>query len=650
MATDSSFNERRLKRKIGFLFRISPKTLIHWLRHWPLSQKMLAGYCLAFSITVFGTLFGFSVANQAERKAAEIEAESVEDLEDINQLKGSLLKFIFYNQNLLSASNSSDFSGDSSFIAEFNQFSQAHQNFRQDWYAFLNSDEFGNIEPSVENASPSDKELVIANAILREHENDIREHLSQTDLLIERIDANAIESLGLDAIQAELNRIDQNDFVLELDVFIDKLTSLQAAAEEEHKVAVLISIDASVTQTRLMVGSIILSGLLGLLVMHLTSRLLLKPLEEITQTTQKSIQEANFDLQVPVRSRDEVGTLAQTFNEYTRFVRQLLNRYETSNQKLKNTSKKTNIHLQDALEALNQAQMRMMQNEKLSSLGQLVAGVAHEINTPTSFIHGNLLHVKEYSHDLLRLLALYQRHYPAPVDEIRSEVNAMDLDFIKNDLPKTLTSMQVGSSRIREVVNSLRNFSRLDEAEFKAVDIHEGLDSTLVILQHRLKARPDRSEIQVIKNYAQELPPVKCYAGLLNQVFMNIIANAIDALETRVEHQISQNQKATPKQIILRTSLLNESWVQVGIIDNGIGMSSKVQKYIFDPFFTTKPVGEGKGMGLSMSYQIVTDRHGGALECLSTPGKGTQFMVQIPISPSSTTLSTSPLSGHHSSE
>lgn len=267
----------------------------------------------------------------------------------------------------------------------------------------------------------------------------------------------------------------------------------------------------------------------------------------------------------------------------------------------------------------------------MSSLGQLVAGVAHEINNPISFIHGNLEHVQTYSQDLIRLVQQYQKYYPQPVNEIQAEAERIDLDFILADLPKILSSMKMGSDRICEIVLSLRNFSHLNESDIKAVNIHDGLDNTLIILNHRLKASPKRPAIQVVKAYADDLLPVECYAGLLNQVFMNILANAIDAIDEIERREAPQKWLKEEGHITLKTSLINSQWIRISISDTGSGIPSAVQQQIFNPFFTTKPVGKGTGMGLAISYQIVTERHGGKLECISSPGKGTEFVIQIPL-------------------
>jgi signal transduction histidine kinase len=282
--------------------------------------------------------------------------------------------------------------------------------------------------------------------------------------------------------------------------------------------------------------------------------------------------------------------------------------------------------LQQTLKELKRTQSQLIQSEKMSSLGQLVAGVAHEINNPVNFIYGNLTHAKEYSHNLLTLLQDYQEQFP-PNAAIEEEMEAIEFEFIQEDLPKLLSSMQVGAERIREIVLSLRTFSRLDESQMKAVDIHEGIESTLMILHNRLKAKSDYPAIEVIKDFA-DLPLIECYAGQLNQVFMNLLNNAIDALEERRHH--FSNQAFENPYIRMSTQLSTQKQVMIKIADNGIGMSEATRQRLFDPFFTTKPVGKGTGLGLSISYQIIVENHQGQLTCHSTPGKGTEFMIEIP--------------------
>lgn len=282
-----------------------------------------------------------------------------------------------------------------------------------------------------------------------------------------------------------------------------------------------------------------------------------------------------------------------------------------------------------AMLALQKAQLQFLQAEKMSSLGQIVGGVAHEINNPANFIYGNLFHTEIYLRELLELINIYQQHYPDPVLAVQEKVESIDLPFLLEDLPKLIESIQTGAKRIKNIVESLRNFSRLDEAQLKAVDIHEGLNSTLLILQNRISYAPNnRPEIIIIKEYG-DLPLVNCYPGQLNQVFFNILSNAIDVLEEKLIN-LKIESSFTPL-IRIRTSVHQVGWVNIQIFDNGFGISEDMQNKIYDPFFTTKPVEQRTGLGLSISHQIVVQTHGGKLTCISAKGQGTTFQIELPI-------------------
>ena len=312
--------------------------------------------------------------------------------------------------------------------------------------------------------------------------------------------------------------------------------------------------------------------------------------------------------------------------------------------------------LTQALHQLKQTQIQLVQDEKLATLGQLVAGIAHEINNPVNFIHGNIAYVNQYVKDILEFLNLYQTQFPQSTPEIQNRAKEIELTFLLEDLPKILSSMQVGTERIREIVQSLRIFSRHDESEIKEVDIHEGIDSTLLILNSRLKEQLNRPAIEIIKEYG-EMPKIECYAGQLNQVLMNILSNAIDALEEKaklskvsiqstdfaqfsgVQTQASASSSTQPPSIRIRTEIVprrfdlevQSDFAAIWIMDNGPGIPEETLQRIFDPFFTTKPVGKGTGLGMSISYQIITEKHKGQLRCIATPGKGTAFVIEIPM-------------------
>jgi len=275
--------------------------------------------------------------------------------------------------------------------------------------------------------------------------------------------------------------------------------------------------------------------------------------------------------------------------------------------------------LQQALEQLKQSQTQLIQAEKMSALGQLSAGIAHEINNPISFIHGNVRASEQYSQDCLELLSLYEQHYPSPAEDIQEFIETIDFNFLREDWSKLLNSMKTGTIRVKQIVESLRNFSRLDEADYKAVDLHEGLDSTLLLLNHRLAATANRPTIKIEKTYG-ELPAVLCNSSAINQVFMNILSNAIEAFDTG---------HSSPT--ISITTKTESDYVVLTLADNGDGIPEEMQSKIFDPFFTSKPVGKGTGLGLTVSYQTIVEAHQGLIDVRSVPGEGSAFRIRLPL-------------------
>ena len=322
-----------------------------------------------------------------------------------------------------------------------------------------------------------------------------------------------------------------------------------------------------------------------------------------------ALQQANFQLTTEIAERKEI---------------------EAAMRRSEAALKQQTQELQATLQKLQATQAQLIQTEKMSSIGQLVAGVAHEINNPVNFIHGNLSYLDEYTCGLLELVEIYQASNIEPLPHIQNKLEQLDLEFLNEDISKILRSMRIGTERIRDIVLSLRNFSRLDESEVKKADIHEGIDSSLTILQHRLRATSNRPEIQVVKNY-QKLPSIQCCPGQLNQVFMNIISNGLDAIEENDRQNSTKGVSAKTGEIWITTEVVSKEWIKIRVADNGIGIGDTIRSRLFDPFFTTKPVGQGTGLGLAVAHQIIVEKHGGAIEVNSRSGGGTEFAITLPL-------------------
>ncbi|HEY9302205.1 MAG TPA: ATP-binding protein [Phormidium sp.] len=399
---------------------------------------------------------------------------------------------------------------------------------------------------------------------------------------------------SIESAQLQMLRTSSGQEAIVLDNLAQSLTELISTVETHKQQGIKALEQAENLRNRILLGSMLISALIAVALADKTSRAIAQPLETVTNVAQQVARESNFNLQVPVTTDDEIGVLAISFN-------QLIQRVSEYTQELKQT------------------QAQLIQTEKMSSLGQMVAGIAHEINNPVNFIGGNIDYANQYIEDLAGLVTLYQEYYPNPPDAILERIEDIELEFLREDLPKTLSSMKMGAERIREIVVSMRNFSRSDDGKMKSADIHEGIDSTLVILNHRLK-----QGIQVIKQYGK-LPALECYPAQLNQVFMNIISNAIDALE-----EVKKEDKGYSPTIWVSTEITADNTVTVKIRDNGPGIASASAQQIFDPFFTTKSIGKGTGLGLAISYQILA-KHQGKIEVNSQIGQGTEFVITLPV-------------------
>ncbi|NEO15636.1 MULTISPECIES: ATP-binding protein [unclassified Moorena] len=422
--------------------------------------------------------------------------------------------------------------------------------------------------------------------------------------LLSEIESGNLPLGALKLAQKQLLEQNNPELTTALEGFFEKSDQLIRAAQVKQKQALSALKRAEQCCNGIIYSSMIASVAIAILLAIHTSNAIAQRLKSLTEITEQVKQESNFTLQAPVTTRDEVGVLATSLNQL--------------------------IHgMADYTQELQQTEIQLIQNEKMSSLGTMVAGIAHEMNNPINFIYGNLFFASDYIEDLLSLVELYQQYYPNPDPEIQNQLEEIDLEFLAQDLPKIIASMKGGAERIREIVLSMRNFSRLDEAEMKPVNIHEGIDNTLVLFSNRLNPG-----IEVIKQYG-DLPLVDCYPAQLNQVFMNILANALDAIEKdatehkAIEHNSLECCPSPVFTIRIQTELVDQNWVVIRIADNGPGIPAAIKDRIFDPFFTTKDPGQGTGLGLAISYQIIT-QHRGKIEVVSEPAQGAEFVISLP--------------------
>ncbi|MEG4118738.1 ATP-binding protein [Microcoleus sp. N9_B4] len=600
-------------RNIKNPLKKTPFTAINrFISRLSIAKKINYGYSLAIGIAVLGTTGGMICGDYYQKQAFQALTLADEQQDLLRDLEYSVQAVQSHPKRLISVL------GDSIW------FEYETANFLKDVNVVKKI-----IAEIAFFSEENSRELAVNSAELKELLNGYTTATDSYSQVIQsfwqQIAPSSLKPEEVKEAQQQVLDLIRGERSVKLDVKFERLSEslslMTQVAKAQQRQAYINFNRAEKLRVEIIVVSMLVSVQIATFLAICTSRAIAIPLQAVTRVAKTITQQANFDLQAPVTTEDEVGTLAKSINQLVQWVAEYTHELELARHNLEERVQERTEELTAALHQLKHTQTQLIQTEKMSSLGQMVAGVAHEINNPVNFIYGNLEYANQYIIDLLKLIRLYQQEYPQPTEAIAQEIAEIELDFLAEDLLKLLESMKIGSERIRQIVLSLRNFSRLDESQMKLVDIHEGIENTLLILNSRLK-----HGIEVIKNYG-ELPEIECYPAQLNQVFMNIIVNAIDALEESGDN----SKKSKIPQILIQTQKLDSSQILVRICDNGPGISPAIHSKLFDPFFTTKEPGKGTGIGLAICYQIV-EKHGGKIEVISSLGAGAEFAIALPAS------------------
>lgn len=555
------------------------------LRHLGIRQKLLWGYGLVLGIAIGGTILGLVISDFYQQRARALRDDAVEEVALSNRLQIALLHVAWHQMELLHA-----LEHDSGHFAEsLGYFQEELAEVSEVWSEFKSSYE----ETAADEA---DAELQIFQAMDEQYERSIRAYLDQANQFAETAAAQS-DQLN-DTVRQQLTNWINSPESRAVEGFLELLEQFKGTVYEElaeYEAKLLL---ANTVRTQVITSSITVSIVLAIILAYFISRSITKPLIETTKIAYLVTENSDFDLQVPITSQDEIGQLGDSLNKLIIKVKQLLHEQRVTTEE------------------------QLIQAEKMASLGRMLAGVAHEISNPVNFIYGNLVAADNYIQDLFTLLDTYQEQIPNPPKAVQDEIEAIELDFVTEDLPKLLQSIKLGAERTRQIVLSLRDFSRVDESEFHLVDLPACLDSTLLILNNRIK-----KGVEIVRHYG-DVPKPEGYTGLLYQVFMNLLSNALDALE-----EVDPATKPADWQPTIQINLNqpDTSHVQIQIIDNGTGIATEDVNKIFEAFYTTKPRGVGTGLGLAISHQIVTEKHGGELQCQTQLGQGTTFNIRLPL-------------------
>ncbi|MCG5058145.1 MAG: HAMP domain-containing protein [Limnoraphis sp. WC205] len=546
------------------------KPFWHRLKQTSIVNKIYGGYGISLGIAVLGVLVGLGLGNHYHQTAKEQLRTA--------RIQGSLLAKL----QLIAI----EFRPEKEFIPilqDERQFRKAEADFE------ARIKQVQTLLYQLKETTPSDT-MTSMQPFLQVYEQVVDDYAQRQRMILSLLAPDKWEQADLSRTERQINRFLNSPPAVKFSRYSNELKILSEASEKQIEKAEQALVKADRFRTLVILASLLLSVVIATILAYYTARTIARPIQKVTEVAQRATKTEDFDLRVPINSSDEVGLLAVSINQLIEWVEQYTRE-------------------------LKEAQTHLIQTEKMSSLGQMVAGIAHEINNPICFIQGNLSPIESYVEELLTIIDIFRQHCSYLPPELINYIEESDIDFISQDFQKLLQSMRMGTDRICEIVLSLRNFSRLDESQVKACDLHEGLESTLLLLNHRLT-----SQVEVVRKYGN-IPDVACHPAQINQVFMNILSNAIDALLER-EDQLH-------KKILIVTESQYDQ-VLIRISDNGGGIPPEILGKLFEPFFTTKPVGKGTGLGLAISYKII-EKHQGKIQVHSSAGEGTEFVITLPL-------------------